>query len=148
MVNKRVMSDLTIALRRKGLTQGDAARILRDRYGIYTSLAELSRALNRNKRDPGKLEPKQKTICSAVREIAENAPVPEAPIGNEFTLMVHEAGIDLAELHRIYCEYYDSDVDYKTWHGAVTQPLVGFQYKICEKTDVVLKEVIRANAKP
>jgi hypothetical protein len=142
------MSNLTIALRRKGLTQNDAIRHLRKRYGIYTSISELSRALNRHKLNPEKLEPKQKAICDAVKEIAETAPTPEAPFGNEFTLKVHEAGIELKELHRIYCEWYDSDVDYATWHAAVTQPWVEFQYKILQKTDAVLKEVIRSNAQP
>lgn len=147
MDDRNVMSSLTVALRRKGLTQTDAVRMLRERYRIDTSLAELSRSLTKHRRNPKKLEPKEQAICKAVAEIAENQPTPEAPIGNEFTLMVQECGMKMTELHRIYCEWYDSDVDYKTWHGAVTKPLIGFQYRIAEKTDVVLREVMRANAR-
>lgn len=147
MDNKNVMSSLTVALRRKGLTQTDTIRMLRERYGIDTSLAELSRSLIKHRNNPKRLEPKEQKICAAVAEIVENQPPPEAPIGNEFTLLVQECGMKMTELHRIYCEWYDSDVDYKTWHGAVTNPLVGFQYRIAEKTDVVLREVMRANAR-
>lgn len=147
MDNKNVMSSLTVALRRKGLTQTDTIRILRERYGIDTSPAELSRSLIKHRNNPKKLEPKEQKICAAVVEIAENQPAPEAPIGNEFTLLVQECGMKMTELHRIYCEWYDSDVNYKTWHGAVTQPLMPFQNRILEKTDVVLREVIRANAR-